>query len=538
MATILEEENEQQNQGQQPQTGGGQQPSTGGGVTMPGSQAPSYQPEQKGSGRFTNIRKYIGANQPAGQQLVGRIQKEGDEAANRVREGIEASRNRFGEQESGIRQGVEAGREAAQSAFQSPTAITDDQRQRFGQLYGGQLGQQAQEIDASASDVQRQAQGIQQMADQAGTEQGRFGLLRQTFARPGERYTLGQQRLDELFLQGTPAAGQLGQQLGSLSQQIGQETQSLQDELGTRQQALADLVGTERTAAENLLLRGSEEGLEESLGQRGLEDISQSLIDRLAQTQADAPEQYNLVKQALESNVPGDLQDPILDQLREIAGPAGNIYNIDLNKYLPSEEAFTGRLGTATADQLATQEEFQRFQNIAGLLGREGLGITEDQAGTFDPYQLDRDQLTQDLADKQQTVENYQQEFAQGLADQIQATQNEMMGMRGSNNFYVRELYRSLIPEQQRLNQAYTNYQQNPNSETFGNLVNELNTNNVFRYGSRGRRQPEAERNIARELEQLNQFKRLFGDEIMNPNKLAGIGGGDPSIMDPSQGKG
>lgn len=83
---------------------------------------------------------------------------------------------------------------------------------RFRQLATGQEKfQDVQNMNLAQQQVA--ARRLQQQAAQAGTEQGRRGLLKQAFGEGGRQYTRGQQGLDELIVSGSAEAReQLAQQ--------------------------------------------------------------------------------------------------------------------------------------------------------------------------------------------------------------------------------------------------------------------------------------------------------------------------------------
>ncbi len=297
------------------------------------------------------------------------------------------------------------GKEAARAAFMSPTGQLDEQqRQRFGQLYGGQLQSQLNQLNPQqfTNPVQMQAQQLGQMAEASRTAPGRFGLLRQTIGRPGEQYSVGQQRLDDLFLQGTRSAGELSQNLRNLAQTSQQQVGETAQEFQSRLQGLSGLLGEKRTAAENLLLRGETEDFRNEQFGGGLEDIQAGLQQRLTDLRGAAPGQYEQLRSALAQNVAPGINNPIMQQLQDIVGQ-GSIYNLDLASYLTSPEAVQGRLAEATPEQLATEQEFNRFQQLSSLLGREGMGITEAQQ--FNPFELDSERLRSDLDTRSQQIE-------------------------------------------------------------------------------------------------------------------------------------
>lgn len=231
-----------------PTTGGGSaSTTTSGRVASFSSGAP--QQGASGSGRFTNIQKYLGANQGSGEQLGSRITgtidkkldkttKEADTQASSIGEAVNAEKNRLAE-----------GTQFNEQIKQDPTQIVNDNqaKDRFGNLLNNQnvatnLQNQAQAATSAANSGFNQ---INQQVQNLGTEQGRFNLLQNTIKSP--QYSTGQQRLDQLFLQaGNPnqliqSQKDLSKNLVTARDQFGNAIQGVNTEIGNVGQQAADV---------------------------------------------------------------------------------------------------------------------------------------------------------------------------------------------------------------------------------------------------------------------------------------------------------
>lgn len=206
-------------------TGGGPAASSSGAaVAQPSGAQPRSQ--RQGSGRFTNIQKYLDANRQGGERIAGGI---GENIGGEAQQQRQQTEQFLG----GLREGIQQGRQATQQGqgfLQDLEGIGKNlvaqQEGRGLQNRGASLGIQNfasrpdfnrfQDIQAGRAIDENLLQGQQQQlrgaaqqflgssqeaADRLATEGGRFELLRDTFGGSGANpYTRGQQRLDQAFL--------------------------------------------------------------------------------------------------------------------------------------------------------------------------------------------------------------------------------------------------------------------------------------------------------------------------------------------------
>lgn len=245
---VNAENNQKQDQDNQNQQTAN--PVTGGGVSVgsPQSRTASFStgaaPTQTGSGRYTNLQKYLGANQGAGSRLASGIgagidrklqpgQQEADTQASKVAEGIQQG-------QQGLQRGQGYNTQLQDQNFNAQNFVADqNQLQDFTKFRTGQaIDTNAinSQLNTAQTANQSQQLAVKNQLGQVGNEQGRFGLLKQTFGGQNKPYTTGQQRLDQLFLQ---ADGQ--NNIGQLQNKLNTNVNTLNQNLGGLNSRTADI---------------------------------------------------------------------------------------------------------------------------------------------------------------------------------------------------------------------------------------------------------------------------------------------------------
>lgn len=483
---AIEQQLDQDEQNQQTQQTGGtnQEQQLGTGVSEAGQANTSGLPTQprssqqpKGSGRFSNLKNYINANKDynaAGGGISGKIQEQGSQRLSNIRQGIEASKNQVQNQSNQLRDtfGTQ-GEQLQQQAFQDPNAILQNQPQldQFQKLRNGGYTGDIQNLGNDNNKFAQNIQGLQQQAQDAGTEQGRFGLLRSRFSQPG--YSTGQQRLDQLLLQATPgSARSLRSGLQDMAQQATGLQTDLQGQVSSQQQELGNLAQTRQDSINNLLRGGMDQGLEGELGQRGYEDIQNDLSSRLEQLKTSAPEQYAQSLAALQNNTGSENVD--LNKLTGL-GEAENIYNLDLSKYLSSQDAVNAQLAGANRDQLLTQPEYQRLAGLSQLANIQGPSIDAEQVGKFNPYEFNKDQFLTDQSQRKTKVDD--------LSSKVSSSLDRILGGSGATgknhgavdalNFWNNQGWgdRANTKQLQQFVNIADTYKQNPSAENLKKVI-------------------------------------------------------------------
>jgi hypothetical protein len=218
-------------------------------------------PTPKGSGRFTNLQKYVQANQGAGERTAAAVQKG-------IQKSLDPFQKQAGQVEQAGQQGIQSGQQTIQSGqavntqmsapeFNAQRAVEFANQasnvERVGQFRTGQA------VDEAA--LQKQNEAFQQaninlggqvntQGEAVGSEIGRIGLLKQAFGgqnKPG--YSQGQSRLDNLLLQSN------GQNIQSLQNQIQNEqsnVRNLQARAAAQGKSIEQVIADESKLAKDI----------------------------------------------------------------------------------------------------------------------------------------------------------------------------------------------------------------------------------------------------------------------------------------------
>lgn len=418
------EDEKQQSQGQAPvNVSGAPSASISAQPTMAG--APQ---KQTGSGRFTNLQRYIQASGPgAGQRLAGQIGQTVGKQTQKLSEAVEGAKS-INPQLDAERQRIAQASGFAQQVQQDPTQLVQDpsKLQSFTQLRTGtsaipQLQQQAMQ----AFDVaQGQLGNVQQLARLTGTEPGRFELLRQSLGRPS--YTRGQQRLDQLLLQtgGGNTLGQLQRQTAEQAktgeQFLGQTRTDIEKGLGETGQA-AQTAKQQLLGALGRMDDPSTPDIDESKDAGAFGSLQQSLRQR----QKDYIAQQEALKSAIESGLPTDkFSEEALNAIGLRTGQ--KLYDINLNELI--KPSFSAE--NVTEQNIANQSDLARYQALAQLAGVDPTYLMQDQLGKATGTEVDRTNLNQAL-----------QSAAQRFTNTVKETSNPIGQASSMYDFFRRQGY-------------------------------------------------------------------------------------------------
>lgn len=389
MATVkefnLEDEDNQASGAEQLSTASTIMPQTGG---APGANmAPTQASEQKGSGRFQNLQKYLDANQGAGERLAGGIsrsvgreadqfERQTQQKSDPISQNIQSEKDRLA-QAAQMNQQIQSGQ--AQQVAQNQ--LDDFTQIRTGQ---NQLGQIRNLKDQYSQFAQQGLGQLDQTAQQAATEGGRFNLLRSAYGgdRPGSQYGLGQRRLDQLFLQ-AEGGGQLNQLQQDLSSQVGQA----RDQFGQKMDQFGQSVGTidERT-------RQAQEEAMAALGQweqpgaGGFGTLYEQLQQGVASRSAEADAAVERARQQLiaqgraVTGKPGGQQQFIDADIARELGLSGsmNFYDMNLSDWANKIQ----RGGEFGMGDVATEQQRQELAALKQLAGRDPSEIVLNETGS------------------------------------------------------------------------------------------------------------------------------------------------------------
>ena len=333
-------------------------PSSGGeAATTATPTAASAAPGPSSSGRFTNLQKFIGANKDFNQaqgglagQIAGGIAGAGQKATSN----IAGAQKTFGEQGAAAVGKVTVGKPIVKAAVDDPTKLTPDDLAKLktgvSGVYGGPKSLSDLQGDQNLGNLQVGVQNVKNLSKQTRSEPGRFNLLRSMFDKSG--YSSGQQKLDQLLLQGQPE--QQARLSATRRTALGAEKA-----LGSAQEA-ATTQGKQFTSDVDKSRESTISALSGAVGTKKA-DIETRLAS--AQASADAEEA------GLQSRLAAGTLTP--DDLNKMGVTSGTqIFDVDPSKFI--------KKSSATAQSFATPEDYAYFKALQDILG---AGETPEAAG-------------------------------------------------------------------------------------------------------------------------------------------------------------
>lgn len=394
MATVYDPEQENNKKAEAPVSGTGQPLQTVGTAkpSGPATAAPEKRPQ--GSGRFTNLQKYIDANKQAGSRIAGKVgsdiksdlgkkESQSQDYYSQLGQSVEKARETAKKGEGYTKALRDIGSNIASSAYQEGSDPTRQEAglgsiQQFTQDPGFQQFQDIQAGRGINEDLlglqQQQAAGqagkylsaAEQAKQSLGSEGGRFDLLRQTYggaARPD--YTTGQQRLDQLFLSS-------GGGLGDLRGQVGQDVLRAQElnKLATGQ------------AGEVSRLAAQEQGIVGNIG-RETASNQQAYLDALGSyvdpTQAAREREFTNLQSAIQSYQPGGAGKTGFSQqqLQNLGVSADQgAYNV-FDDISDARDIVTKGREATSAQDIARQSDVDRYAALARIAGTDPGALTQ-----------------------------------------------------------------------------------------------------------------------------------------------------------------
>lgn len=244
--------------------------------------------------------------------------------------------------------------------FADPTKATDEDISKFQKIQSGIYGgpkelQNQKKIDQGLSNLKTTAKQVQD-------EKGRFSLLKNMFNRP--TYTSGQQKLDNLLLQGS-----LGQNnvLGNI-----------------KAEASRALAGFNQAKSDAQAIAGTAENRSRLSGQNAREDISTVAKNtaNLIQQKADAVEKGRMdevaaINQQLANN-------QLKMEYMQLAGLQNGqpIYDVNLGQFFkPFTSDYTE--GQLDPRNVASAEDYAKIAALKKIAGQYAL---DDSQKVFDDY--------------------------------------------------------------------------------------------------------------------------------------------------------
>jgi hypothetical protein len=332
--------------------------------------------QDKGSGSFTNLQKFLDANKNSqfGQTVANKIQGKISDAGS----AIGKAQNEFtGAVESGLKD-IRAGADIVNKEINSNTtsqqlnAIAEDKNKSASITNAGQ-GQYKgpTQLDTQGS-VRNQVQGATDLAKLTGSEDGRFVLLKNLFNKQG--YTRGQQNLDNLMLQNNAKAQ------GALQ--------------GARRQA--NTLGYDYNSVTNAAMEQANKAAEEATNiGRNVRDslggviskIDTNISDTLRNAKYDAEDTNDLIQNYTSRNTRGFTGNEYLDKLM-LGTNSINFYGLDPKDYL--------KVADPTKTNVATPEQIAQLNALKKITGNLDIGESKKvltdlsgttQAGTYQALQ-------------------------------------------------------------------------------------------------------------------------------------------------------
>jgi len=353
------------------------------------NQAPAAQ-QQQGSGRFTNLQKYLQANQAGGQRIASNIQDKFNKDAQGVQQGIAGAGTQLQNKVNPLNTQLVQGQQQLRQGFQDPNAVLADQQklQDFRNLQQG-YGQNITNVQNTEAMRQQQlGQQLQQLqgtANLAGSEQGRFQLLRDKLG--GANYSQGAQRLDQVLLQSQPnVSSNLQAGLQGVTKEGQQNLSAVEQERIRQINSLKGLSNQRKDEWENLLSTGiSGDEIDQDINSRGLADIYVNSQQRLADAQTDMSQLPELRKRLAENK----LNSRDVERLGLQAGT--QLYDVDPNQFMSQTDYVPDITNTANVDEVKRYNALRKLADQDQLGG--GMFGDESQAGTYKSFNYNKDEF-------------------------------------------------------------------------------------------------------------------------------------------------
>lgn len=342
------------------------------------TEAPSKMGGAKDSGSFTNLNQYLEANKENAGQMGTKIASDITGQGQATRAGIQDTSTEFNQlADQGTLAGLDKAPEEARNIVQQARTgaksaqIDQNQMSRFGEIANAQYkGPQDLTGTTKYANTAQQYEKAQQAAKNASSDEGRFNLLKDAYARP--TYSQGQQNLDNLLLTGNQGA----------KESIQSAATGLNDLSGlwSGAQSNAAQLASQRQTATNAARESSRANALEARTGRNTEVQSD-----LANQQANWANEYNQYKDLLGAYKGGDLNLSRQQADRLALNDSGQgIYNL-LNGTQP--ESYLNLKGF-DANKVVSQDQFAQLRALDQLSSQFGNPAMsqftdESQAGTL-----------------------------------------------------------------------------------------------------------------------------------------------------------
>lgn len=393
MAVVLNQNQQQEDENQQQQPG---QPIA---LTSGGPSAPAVAPmaragggsrptsrQRQGSGRFTNLQRYIDANQGAaartGRQIERVAEKTQQRAQPETQRRLSDIRSQIQSEQQRLGQAGQFAQTVQQGSTEDVSNLAQNRLDDFTRLRTGQnLARDIQSAGTQATGLMGQTAGkLQNIADQSRTEAGRFNLLRNAIGGP--RYSAGQRRLDQLILQGG-GAGELRNLQQNLGQRATQKQQAV-NQFGQELQSGVSNIQEQSQAAQQQLQSalgrfGEQAGFGEA-GTGALGQLATTLEQQRAQAEQEQASELERIRNIVSQNAFGKMGGE--EALRALGLDTGQrLFNVDLSKYAGQLTAGDADITKADIIQDEQQRRLDALTQLAGIQDGINLGQRQGERG-------------------------------------------------------------------------------------------------------------------------------------------------------------
>lgn len=353
------------------------------------------------SGRYTNLQGFLQANKgnDLGQRVADKITSEADQTQNKIGEAQKSFNTSADSSLSDARSGAKIAESISSSNTSKDLNTIIDDNNKLNQFSSARDAEYKgpSNLDETGG-VKSSVQNVQSLASQAGTDGGRYNLLRTFFNRQG--YNKGQKNLDNLFLQsdtnaqkalqGTQrtsnvlgntyntALGNAKQKITQLSEEAQGIRQGVKDVLSKTTEGVGKSVDKAYDYALNYA-KGFNDPTNSSSGLIGLPELKNANVyDGIASNNYFGvdPSQYLRMLDPTRTNIVTKEQSAQIDALKKLAGNSD--LTADAKKYITNLSGISDA-GTYEQDRLQGVDSFKQAVSGAGAVAKSEINTTQDK---------------------------------------------------------------------------------------------------------------------------------------------------------------
>lgn len=329
---ILDQEEEQEEQGMQPLTQPLNSAPSGGAQSATSQRKPASKP---GSGMFTNIQKYYKQPKSGANQMASKIGESYQKRFDDIKSGAQEKVGKFNEIYQPEQQRLQTASErVGQYIQQAGTPVSQEQADsRRTEIERLRAGQYQDPTDIDLSEQKLETDQLQSQLTDPSRENATRQALKSVYERPS--YFQGMRNLDYLMMRQQDPQNIMREKASDVSQQVSDyDIGNVESQIQQKDRELGDFARTYKTGGERDFAPNF---------QTAEDQLRQNIMDREA---AERQQRFDAVK--------------------------------DLNPYV------TGYAGDITEGQLINQEDIARANALRNLSSNEGFQFAEQN-----PYDLD-----------------------------------------------------------------------------------------------------------------------------------------------------